>query len=162
MRLRDRLRVLLATIAIVMLVPVAAGPQQTEAAWSDPERASATTASGFVARPGPGTPCTYGLLSATFTWTTPTGGVPRGGYIASAFLNGAPVGTPQTYGPTETSGSTSGLLGNLLDNRVYEIRLQAYHSSTAVDGWRSTALVGTVSTTALGLITGCTGLTAPP
>lgn len=156
-----RVRVVLIAALVVLVVPVANLVSPTEAAWNDSEYASSGVASGFVARPNVGQACTSGALAATFYWSPGTGGVARGGYIATAYLNGVQVGTPVTYAANATQGTTSGLLTSLLDNRTYEIRLQAYHSSTAPDGWRSPYLVGTITTAALGLITGCTGLAVP-
>ena len=160
MRLVDRLRVLLAAVAIVALVPIAAGPEQTEAAWTDSEYATTAVSSGFVARPNPGQACTTALASATFFWTAGAGGVPRGGYVVSAFLDGAPVGTPQTYPANATQASTATLLSSLLGGRTYEIRVQAFVGSQPTS-WTSPRLVGTLRTTLAGLVTGCTGLAVP-
>ncbi|WP_260980187.1 hypothetical protein [Agrococcus jejuensis] len=154
-------RAAIGALAIVALGGSLASARPTEAAWSDGEWSVAPATSGFVQRPDPGAACTIGTLGldVTFRWAHGAGGVPRGGYVLTAYRqDGTLVGT-DSFGPSLTSRSTSGLLTTLLAGQTYRIELQATHAST--DPWRSTPLVGTITTTALGLVSRCTGLSVP-
>ncbi|QCR19776.1 hypothetical protein [Agrococcus sp. SGAir0287] len=158
-RLLARLAVV--AVAAVALVGMLASTSTTEAAWSDAEWVTAPATSGFVQRPNPAAACSIGLagLDVTFHWAHGTGGVPRTGYVLTAYRPDGSVAGTQTVGATVTTTSTTGLLTSLLNSTTYRVEIQAYAPSTS--SWRSTPLVGTITTTALGLITSCSGFSVP-
>lgn len=120
------------------------------AAWSDAEYAGATvTATGMTAPTK--TTCAVNLgLSVTYSWTNPTTGAPRTGYVVGIYRQGV-LQASANVAAGATSVSTSGLLTSLLGGVTYEVRLQAVNNA-----WASTAVTGTFSTTLAGLVSGCT------
>jgi hypothetical protein len=133
------------TIAAVLAVAT-----PVVAAWADAEHAQATvTATGMT--PPTKTTCANNLgLSVTYSWTNPTTGAPRTGYLFAIYRQGV-LQASSTLAAGATSASTSGLLSSLLGGVTYEVRLQAVNNS-----WASTAVTGTFSTTLAGLVSGCT------
>jgi hypothetical protein len=148
-----RRRVVAAVAAVPLAAAIAVTTLQTapvEAAWGDAEFSRATvTAIGMTAPTK--TTCANNLgLSASFSWTNPTTGAPRTGYVFAIYRQGV-LQASANLAAGATSASTSGLLTTLLGGVTYEVRLQAVNNA-----WASTAVSGTFSTTLAGLISGCT------
>ncbi|SDH27472.1 hypothetical protein [Agrococcus jejuensis] len=148
-----RLGAVIVALAAVVALPVVASTESVEAAWSDPEYATASATAATVGAPTKGAQCVVGGLSTTVTyaWAHGAGTATRSGYVFGIYRNNVLVGSETTLPATDTSHIVSSILAGYLANTQYEFRLQAVAGT-----WRSTAISGTFTTNAGGGMASCT------
>ncbi|GAA2977904.1 hypothetical protein JOD63_003150 [Microbacterium terrae] len=133
-----------AVVGLVCAVAVVGAVGDTDAAWTDSERASDSFAAGVV-NPVTQMACTAGLLAPVrFTFAAPTGGLARTGYrwtVTGGFTASGTAPANATYVEL-----TSGLLG--VGTGTFSLYV------VGPGGWESRAKTGQLGFTT-GLISSC-------
>lgn len=133
-------RVMLSSVVAlaVMFCLAATHPAATEAAWSDAEVGTTDDLHAGTVSPVVQMTCTAGLLQpVTFSWTAPTGGLPRTGYHWTA--TGGLAGTGTLAANATSVTLTNGLIG--IGSGTFSLY------AVGPGGWESSAKTGSLSFT---------------